>query len=266
MKRRRAKGGGRKPSGEFSQLTSSLTIRIPEDMRKQLESEAAANGQSVAQVLLWHLRQSFNRERDKERDPALQGLLFMIAQLAERIAGGQIAANPDYRAYIQREWRTDLFKFRAFKFAVGKLLDALEEPPGEIRPAITEEQAKEADVANVGPEFIKYMVEVYKSPESFGADAYKHLWTQVVMSKYPLTNAELRMIRKHPDLGRVMEREYFGFQRARKALELRPESEVTLEFLSKVMDEDKIAELKRLKKEAEELEARVKKIKDEADG
>ena len=88
MKRKRASGGGRKPKGEFSQLTSSLTIRIPDDMRRELESEAAGNNSSMGQTLLWHLRQSLNREREKERDPALQGLLFMIAQLADALAAG----------------------------------------------------------------------------------------------------------------------------------------------------------------------------------
>ena len=39
MKRR--PGGGRRPKGEFSQLSSTLTIRIPDEMRKQLEDEAA---------------------------------------------------------------------------------------------------------------------------------------------------------------------------------------------------------------------------------
>jgi hypothetical protein len=228
MKRKRAAGGGRKPKGEFSQLTSSLTIRIPEDMRKQLESEAAARGQSVAQVLLWHLRQSFNLRHDRERDPALQGLLFMIGQLAERIGGGRYSGgryilDADYRPHLsenKREWRTDLFKFRAFKFAVGQLLDTLKEPPGKIRP-MTKQQAKEADIFNGGPEFIKEMVELFKSPESLGAFEFKRMWMKVTRDD-PLSEEILEVMRKDPIYARVAEREYYGFQRARKALELKP--------------------------------------------
>jgi hypothetical protein len=237
MVRKRAAGGGRKPKGEFSQLTSSLTIRIPDDMRRQLESEAAENNSNVGQTLMWHLRQSFNRERDKQRDPALQGLLFMIAQLAERISGGQYTADAYFRSLEQREWRTDLFKFRAFKFAVGKLLDALEEPPApeftltkEDRERIEKESAEK-----FGPEITKLIIENRESPENLAAFEFKNLWSAVVMSKYPFTEEERRMMHKHPILRQVMEREYYGFQRARKALELKPPREDLFEAIKRIM-------------------------------
>jgi hypothetical protein len=177
------------------------------------------------------------RERsERERDPALRGLLFMIAQLAERVAGEQYTPDADVRSYFQQQWRTDLFKFRAFKFAIGKLLDALEEPPGEIRPAMTEEQAEDVNkFFGTSPEFMKLMVEIYKSPESLGAHQFASLWTQVVKSDLPFTEAERKMMLKHPILGRVMEREYYGFREARKALELEPEREDEWKAIERIM-------------------------------
>src|SRR5262245_49605985 len=136
MKRKRAPGGGRKAKAG---PTSSLTFRIPDDLRKQLEREAAAKAVNVSDRLLWHLRRSFNRQREEERDPALQGLLVLIARLAEDVAGGEYTANKEARSWHRREWRIDLFKFRAFKFAVKKLLDTLEEPP-ESSSQMTEEE------------------------------------------------------------------------------------------------------------------------------
>ena len=44
MKRKRAKGGGRKPKAG---PTSSLTFRIPDDLRRELELEA--NAESVSE-------------------------------------------------------------------------------------------------------------------------------------------------------------------------------------------------------------------------
>src|SRR5262245_35878381 len=136
-KRKNPRGAGRKPQGEFSQLTSPFSLRMPEDLRKQLEAAAEKNRRSASQELLARLNSSLSREKDRERDPALQALLFMIGRLAEGLSGIHIpdsigddpTAGKKLRAEWQSEWRTDLFKFRAFKFAVGKLLDALEEPP-----------------------------------------------------------------------------------------------------------------------------------------
>ena len=54
-------------------------------MRKQLEREAAEKAVNVSDRLLWHLRRSFNRQREEERDPALQGLLVLIARLAQTL-------------------------------------------------------------------------------------------------------------------------------------------------------------------------------------
>jgi hypothetical protein len=238
MKRKRAPGGGRKAKAG---PTSSLTFRIPDDMRKQLEREAAEKEVNVSDRLLWHLRRSFNRQRDEERDPALQGLLMLIARLAEAIAVGEIPDGVDkyLRSRLRREWRTDLFQFRAFKFAAKKLLDTIEEPP-ESSSQITEEAREKfaleaAERFGTSPEFTKLFLEVYKSPEAMGAWVFGNLWKRFTHSHLPFTEDEQRMMVKHPVIGVAMEREYYDFQKARKALELKPQREDLFEAIKRIM-------------------------------
>ena len=57
LKRKRAPGGGRKPKGAFSKLTSPLSLRMPSDMRDELEAAAKASGKSVSQELLRRLQE-----------------------------------------------------------------------------------------------------------------------------------------------------------------------------------------------------------------
>jgi hypothetical protein len=81
--------------------------------------------------------------------------------------------------------------------------------------------------------------EIRKSPESYGAWTLGNLWARFTNSHLPFTENELRMMQRHPDFGRVMEREYYGFQKARKALELKPEEEDALKLLKSEKRKDK---------------------------
>jgi len=232
MKRKRARGGGRKSR---SGPTSSLTFRIPDQMRRQLESEAAAKDATVSERLLWHLSRSFNRQREEEGDPALNGLLIVIASLAEATTGGELLSDKYYRSEVQRKWRTDLFNFRAFKFAVKKLLDTLEEPPESTMTQENHENyAREASVGD-SPEFQKLFLEINKSPEAMGAFNFKNVWTRFTHSDRPFTESERSMMNRFPDFGRAMEREYYDFQKARKALALEPEREDEFEAIKRIM-------------------------------
>jgi hypothetical protein len=195
MKRKRAQGAGRKSRAG---PTSSLTFRIPDDVRRELELEAT-EGASVSERLMWHLRRSLNRKQEEERDPALRALLLLIARLAEAITGGELMPDKYIRSVLQREWRTDLFQFRAFKFAVKKLLDTLEEPP-EKPSRITEEEreriAKDtAEQFGSSPEFTKLFLEVHKSPEARGAWVFGNVWTRFTKSDLPFSDAQRRMMR-----------------------------------------------------------------------
>ena len=235
MKRKRAPGGGRKPRAG---PTSSLTFRIPDDLRRELEQEATG-GATISERLQWHLRRSMNRKREEERDPAMQGLLLVIARLAENITGGDFMPDKHSRSYMRSEWRTDLFQFRTFKFAVKKLLDTLEEPPESMTQAEREWFAQDAVKTFGGdsPEFDRLFVEVQKSPEAMGAWVFGNLWKRFTHSHLPFTESERRTMIKHPVLGVAMEREYYDFQKARKALELKPPREDLYEAITRIMKE-----------------------------
>ena len=150
MKRKRAPGGGRKPKGAFSGLTSPLSIRMPPEMRKELESAAKKKGWSLTQELLWRLRVSLNKEQEARRDPATRALCHLISVMGEKI----------YKR-IPLEWRRNPFLFRAFKIGVANLLDELE-PPGEIQSPID---------PNTLTESTGWLIELYRTPETIANDA-----------------------------------------------------------------------------------------------
>ena len=209
MKSKRAPGGGRKPKGQFSQLSSTLTIRIPDDMRKQLEDEAAVKDESMAQRLMWHLRQSFYLQHDKERDPALRGLLYLISNLAENLSLEGPAS--EFRTF----WRTNWYAFVAFKIAVGKLLDALEEPPKpspRAQKQFKELLEREAELGHLSPEYAR----ARSSPDALGASEFSRLWRDVHRID-PLSERERELIRMRPQI----ERELYTLPKAWKALELK---------------------------------------------
>jgi hypothetical protein len=137
------------------------------DMRGELEAAAKANGTNISQELLRRLQNSFNRDREKARDPAMQALCFLIAETAQQTAGMSTPMRP------RQEWRTNPFYFRAFKIAVGKLLDALE-PKGEIEPPV-EMQFKRVDGGELESEFLKS----FSDPELRGAYAARSIWADL---------------------------------------------------------------------------------------
>lgn len=132
-RRKKIRGAGRKPQGEFSQLTSPFSLRMPEDLRKQLEGAAKKSGRSVSQELLIRLNVSFARERDMERDPAMRALCFLIAEIASQVVGPHKFNEETKTETPIHNWRFEPFFYRAFKLAVGRILDLLE-PMGDISP------------------------------------------------------------------------------------------------------------------------------------
>ena len=228
MARKRAPGGGRKPSPLTP--TAQLTVRMPDDLRGELEAAAhkRGGGRTLTDEVVARLRSSLSRERDDERDPALRALNFVVSQLAERVSGGSLLADRGLRSEAQKKWRTDPFLFRAFKFAVGKLLDALEPPKREsalseaelaaIKERALKETAKEAaEKFGYTPEMEKWFIEIHKTPEAYGANEFGMLWTQLTRTN-PLTDQEQEMARRYPRFGNVIEREFYGFNNARRDL------------------------------------------------
>ena len=119
-KRKHAPGQGRKPKGDFSRLTVPFSVRMPATMRNELKKAARERGRTEGQELLSRLQGSFNREREKSRDPAMRALCFLFSELAVAVHGNM--PEPD--------WRSDPFLFRTIKIGIAKLLNALE-PKGQ---------------------------------------------------------------------------------------------------------------------------------------
>ncbi len=133
------------------------------------KTTAKESGKSLGQELLRRLQDSFNRDRDKARDPAMQALCFLIAETAQQTAGLNKATHRELY------WRTNPFYFRAFKIAVGKLLDALEpkgdiEPPLEMQFNVTTEEAGALE-----NDFLKS----FRDPESRGGYAARSIWASL---------------------------------------------------------------------------------------
>lgn len=158
VRRKRAPGGGRKPKGEFSELTSPLSFRMPEWMWKELQAAKRKSGRGTTQEVLRRLQYSFNEDRRKSRDPALQALLYLIGEVAEGVTNTYEFRVKDMRPL----WRSNPFLFRAFKLAVAKLLDALE-PAGDIESPATLEITKDVTLDLTGPNFVR---DIYRTPET----------------------------------------------------------------------------------------------------
>jgi len=133
-KAKRAPGGGRKPSGPFKLNAAQLTVRMPDEMRDELEAAAHKRGWSLTQELLWRLRASLTREdHEQHQDRALRALCFLISEMArKKLCTGEPWYRDEHTERAGAPWHRDPFIFMAFRLAVAKLLEALQ-PPGELR-------------------------------------------------------------------------------------------------------------------------------------
>ena len=218
-KRKRAPGAGRKPQGQISGLTSVISIRMPNEMRKELEAAANKSGKSVTQELLRRLQDSFHRDRDKSRDPGLRALCFLIGEAAERVGALRSALRPG-RAPL---WRNDRFSFAAFKLTVAKLLDILE-PEEELKSPLTVEVTESAlrkikSNFKMPPELADYILKSYKSPEALSNSIFLNIWSALLRatakSEEPKYEA---LLRATPKLRKEWEHEFYAMSDARRDL------------------------------------------------
>ena len=166
MARKRAAGGGRKPRGPFSELTSSFSVRMPNDLRKKLKRAAKKRpGRwSVGQELLERLHQSFAKENDEERDPTLR----MFDALMDGMLG---MVAPD-----RRYWEKDPWLYRAFYCAVHNMFARFrpegaepgqEKLPESWRIAVAAEKKNRPDE--------NLLALITQSPEAMGAYAEENM-------------------------------------------------------------------------------------------
>lgn len=241
-KRKRAPGGGRKPDPNKKVL---FTIRLEPHLLAELKAHAQTwqGGKGNVSAFTESLINKGLRERVEERrDPALRGLLYLIGQLAESMSGGYFMPK-EYRPQFISQWRTDPFRFRAFKLAVRKLLDALEEPPGELNPPpvlpqpirrgaspLQPQQIEEAirhtaSALHLSPEDLGFILarvhEETKSPENFATLHFAMLWERAINTAPP-DEVDRKVFTA--SFGHIAEREFYGLPKAVRDLELKPKT------------------------------------------
>ena len=208
MARKRAPGGGRKPKGA-APMRSQLTIRMPDDLRTELEAAARKRGHNLTDELLWRLRLSFAKEREQRRDPAMRALTFLIGELAENVHLG-------LRSF-RTKWHKNPFMFQALKLGTTKLLDAIA-PPGEIESPYN-------DMAKASPksaESLQKMANRLRTPEDAAQECADMLLRQLFDPRLRAKNVSTirAVVDKFPDdpffrmIADEIEREHYGMSAA----------------------------------------------------
>ena len=108
MPRKRASGGGRKPQGEFTGKTATLTTRITPQVRTALERRANKNHRSLSQEIERCLKDAVWQDR---ANPHIAGLAYAITLLIQAIE----------RA-TQKRWLEDPFTCAAVHHGIQTLL------------------------------------------------------------------------------------------------------------------------------------------------
>lgn len=168
-KAKRAPGGGRKPSGPFKLNSAQLTVRMPDDMRGELERAAHKRGWSLTQELLWRLRASLTREdHEQHQDRALRAICFLISEMTRKnLCTGELWYRDAHTERAGGPWHKDPFIFTAFRLAVAKLLKGLQ-PSGDLHQPGTKS----------GRDF--YSI---STPESLAGEAAKEILSDLFYSR-----------------------------------------------------------------------------------
>jgi len=202
----------------------------PHVMAALKEGAKTFPGKSVSAFTEYLIDRGLRAREEEERDPALQALLFLIAHLAGEISGAKYESDPKRRAEMGPEWRTDSFNFRAFKVAVGKLLDALEEPAthwerGEFQLRDEPALKGKSEEWGITQEDLAQLEEARKSPEAYAAFEFELLWDLAQQRKLPpLNKEEFELGLRYPPFRKVFESLIYKLPRAHEALKLKPET------------------------------------------
>jgi hypothetical protein len=200
-KGKRAPGGGRKRLGPS--VARNLTIRIDDELRERLEVEVGKRAQrrrnwNLSQEILMRLNQSLSREQERSHDPATRALTFLISDVVKLIDLG-----------LPIKWHQNPFMFRAFKLAVGMVLDTIE-PSGEMQSPY--------EVLRKNPED-KWFFDQYRTPEIAAS-----LVANVVMRKF-FRPSMVRDYMKSEEPNNYsgptadeIDREFYSFSDAKRAL------------------------------------------------
>src|SRR5262249_31004968 len=147
MTRKRARGAGQKPRGEFKGKTATLTTRITPKTRADLERAAQKSGRSLSQEVEHRLDGSIRRDREHDRKRHIRALAEAVALVTERVEGA-----------TEKRWLDDTFTGDALRHAIEFLVfhfaphEALEIPAkveaaaAKVPPAARERRLTSVEV------------------------------------------------------------------------------------------------------------------------
>jgi hypothetical protein len=225
-KRKRAKGGGRKPKGPFTDLTSPFSVRMPKALREELERAAQASGKNPSQELLVRLSGSFSVDREKAREPEMRALCFLVAEAARQAVG--IPVKDQLKSKKTLSWRNNPFFFRAFKIVVGQLLDALE-PRGIIEaPKMKFHGNPTTKGADARGGALNNLIKSYETPEARGQYAAGYILNSLQTIPYLSPDEREREIQQLREISSpAFWREFYGMADAARDLRINHQEKKT---------------------------------------
>ena len=194
-KRKRKAGGGRKPS-DLSGPGTPFTVRLPADVLESLRA-AADKGETMSGALVRRLRFAVAREREAERNPAVQAICNLIGEVAGVSSG-------------MDNWHLDPTLFQLFKLSVIALLDGIA-PEGPIEWPKDHARSME-DMAEVFAHNVLLNLR-RAAPPQHEPDIEKR-WVNAGFA-LPITDRQVDIIRA---LDTQARRRFYDMQRAGRAL------------------------------------------------
>ena len=225
VKRKRRSGGGRKPRGPIPNKTENFSTRISPDTRAALELEARRTGQSISQAAEVLLRIGLEERKGEQSNRPLRALFFLIEQLAEATASsgayfGGTKNTGENAQFEKNSWRTDRYKFEAFKAAVVQLLSFL--TPNAPMHSPWEKNAEK--YARMYAQFdtkevLDQLKDDYSTPTKFGSRLFSSLLNKIHGGdEFHIGNPTIMQVR--PELDEIVHEQRYGVADARRDLDL----------------------------------------------
>jgi hypothetical protein len=233
--RKRRPGAGRKPKGAITGKAEWFSTRITPGTREALERARATTGKSISQVAEELLIYGLEARQWRHNHTPLRALCFVIERIALEATGGRwfdpsdpifdkSATHAKVGKRLFNEWRTDPFRYRAFRLAVASLLSAIE-PKGQMRSPFATEDIDDA-CAN-DPHIKELMKRTYETPENFAAYIFSNIWRELNRD-YPLSESEKQRVGYgHGTAGALMLADFYQMADARHDLGLDAKGEIS---------------------------------------
>jgi hypothetical protein len=134
-KKKRAKGGGRKPAGPFGDKSASFTMRIQASTRASLEATRPRRPKpwSLSQWTEKIMLEGLAEHARCQQPDAIRGLAHVLGYLASIIRGDS------FTAVGPLDWQKNPFAARAFQLAIQQMMEGIA-PKGEIVPPSEDER------------------------------------------------------------------------------------------------------------------------------